>query len=44
MTLEQAKEDIKRALIFLKQQQQLEDITVKLADQSKIEIYEKEVK
>jgi len=44
MTLEQAKEDIKRALVFLKQQQQLEEIIVKSADQSKIEIYEKEVK
>ncbi|MCK9571781.1 MAG: peptidyl-prolyl cis-trans isomerase [Candidatus Omnitrophica bacterium] len=43
MTLEQAKDEIQRALIFIKQQQRLEEIIIKLADQSKIEIYEKEV-
>jgi len=44
MTLDQAREDIKRGFTFLKQQQRIENVIAKLASQSKIEIYEKEVK
>jgi len=44
MTLAQAREDIKRGITFLKQQQRIEDVIAKLARQSKIEVYEKEVK
>jgi len=44
MSLDETREDIKRALTFLKQQQRIEEIISKLSGQSKIEIYEKEVK
>jgi len=40
----QAQEDIRRGLTFLKQQQRIEEIIAKSASQSKIEVYEKEVK
>jgi parvulin-like peptidyl-prolyl isomerase len=44
MTLDQARDDIKRGLTFIKQQQRIEEVIAKLARQSKIEVYEKEVK
>jgi peptidyl-prolyl cis-trans isomerase C len=44
MSLDQTREDIKRGLTFIKQQQQIEQVISKLASQSKIEVYEKEVK
>ena len=44
MTIDQAREDIKRGLTFLRQQQRVQDEISKLARQSKIEVYEKEVK
>lgn len=37
-------DDIKRGLLFLKQQQRIEDLIARLSQQAKIEIYEGEVK
>ncbi len=43
-TLSELWEDIKRGLIFLKQQQQIEDLIGKLSRNAKIEVYEGEIK
>jgi hypothetical protein len=41
--LSEAQEEIKRTLIFLKQQQKLEELIGKLSSGAKIEIYEGDV-
>ena len=43
-TLSEMWDDIKRGLVFLKQQQAVEDLTGKLSREAKIEVYEGEIK